>query len=118
MSSSLMGRIGYEADTRFRNRDDSVWQSAEGAEFGEMTRGVEQSFSFVCVFWTCRQSTDYLQLYRHRQGRRRCPWHHQRRPPTTIHWTRENRLRVHSKISVADTDSDSYSPVPRLIVRE
>ena len=43
-----MERIGYDADTMqyyFRDRDGSVWQGAEGAEFGEMTRGVEQSFS-------------------------------------------------------------------------
>lgn len=42
-----MERIGYDADTMqycFRDRDGSVWQGSEGAEFGKMTRG-EQSFS-------------------------------------------------------------------------
>ena len=43
-----MKRIGYDADTMryyFRDQDGSVWQGEEGSEFGEMTRGVEQSFS-------------------------------------------------------------------------
>ena len=53
MSSSVMGRIGHDADTRFRDRDGSVtsvWQGVDRTKFGEMTRGVEQSFSFVGVF--------------------------------------------------------------------
>nr|GAT55772.1 peptidoglycan-binding domain protein [Mycena chlorophos] len=36
-----MTRIGYDTDTGryyFRDRDGSVWQGAEGAEFSEMTR--------------------------------------------------------------------------------
>jgi len=36
-----MERIGYDADTTryyFRDRDGSVWQGLEGAEYGEMTR--------------------------------------------------------------------------------
>ncbi|KAJ3513239.1 hypothetical protein NLJ89_g3061 [Agrocybe chaxingu] len=36
-----MKRIGYDADTGryyFRDADGSVWQGAEGVEFGEMTR--------------------------------------------------------------------------------
>ncbi|KAG5639643.1 hypothetical protein H0H81_008804 [Sphagnurus paluster] len=36
-----MKRIGYDADTgryMFQDRDGSVWQGAEGAEFSEMTR--------------------------------------------------------------------------------
>ncbi|KAF5385074.1 hypothetical protein D9615_000991 [Tricholomella constricta] len=36
-----MKRIGYDADTgryQFQDRDGSVWQGAEGAEFSEMTR--------------------------------------------------------------------------------
>jgi hypothetical protein len=39
-----MKRIGYDADTTryyFRDQDGSVWQGAEGSEYGEMTRGVE-----------------------------------------------------------------------------
>lgn len=35
-------RIGYDSDTGryyFRDRDGTVWQGAEGAQFGEMTRG-------------------------------------------------------------------------------
>ena len=45
-----MGRIGHDADTRFRDRDGSVWRGVDRTKFGEMTRGVEQSFSFVGVF--------------------------------------------------------------------
>ncbi|TFK70075.1 hypothetical protein BDN72DRAFT_870467 [Pluteus cervinus] len=36
-----MKRIGYDADTgkyTFRDRDGSIWEGPEGAEFGEMTR--------------------------------------------------------------------------------
>jgi len=36
-----MKRIGYDADTMqycFRDRDGSMWQGAEGADYGEMTR--------------------------------------------------------------------------------
>ncbi|KAF8808206.1 hypothetical protein BYT27DRAFT_7211772 [Phlegmacium glaucopus] len=36
-----MKRIGYDSDTTryyFRDQDGSVWQGAEGAEYGEMTR--------------------------------------------------------------------------------
>ena len=37
-----MIRVGYDSDTgryHFQDRDGVVWQGAEGAEFGEMTRG-------------------------------------------------------------------------------
>ncbi|KAF8830483.1 hypothetical protein HHX47_DHR2001154 [Lentinula edodes] len=37
-----MERIGYDSDSGkyiFRDRDGSVWQGPEGAEYGEMTRG-------------------------------------------------------------------------------
>ena len=43
-----MKRIGYDADTRryyFRDQDGSVWQGAEGAEFGVITRGGAHHFS-------------------------------------------------------------------------
>jgi hypothetical protein len=42
-----MKRIGYDADTRqyyFGDQDGSVWQGAEGAEFGVITRGVPITF--------------------------------------------------------------------------
>lgn len=38
-----MERIGYDSDSGkyiFRDRDGSVWQGPEGAEYGEMTRGM------------------------------------------------------------------------------
>ena len=47
-----MERIGYDTDTMrfyFRDRDGSVWQGTEGAEFGEMTRGVEPFHELVDV---------------------------------------------------------------------
>lgn len=37
-----MKRIGYDADSSryyFRDSDGSIWQGAEGSEFGELTRG-------------------------------------------------------------------------------
>lgn len=37
-----MKRVGYDADTGryyFRDSDGSFWQSAEGSEYGELTRG-------------------------------------------------------------------------------
>lgn len=40
-----MNRIGYDADSGryyFRDSDGSIWQGAEGVEFGEMTRGKKQ----------------------------------------------------------------------------
>lgn len=36
-----MARIGYDADEQryyFRDRDGSIWRSAEGSEFGELTK--------------------------------------------------------------------------------
>ena len=38
-----MTRIGYDSDTgryRFRDKEGSVWEGPEGAEFGEMRKGV------------------------------------------------------------------------------
>ena len=37
-----MRRVGYDADEGkyyFRDRDGSLWEGAEGVEFGEMKRG-------------------------------------------------------------------------------
>ena len=47
-----MKRIGYDADTMrycFQDQVGNVWQGAEGAEFGEMTRGVEPFHELVDV---------------------------------------------------------------------
>jgi hypothetical protein len=44
-----MTRIGYDSDTgrhRFRDKDGSVWEGPEGAEYGEMRKGV---CSVLCV---------------------------------------------------------------------
>lgn len=38
-----MKRVGYDSDTGkyyFRDQDGSLWEGAEGAEYGQMTRGV------------------------------------------------------------------------------
>lgn len=38
-----MTRIGYDSDTgryRFRDKDGSIWEGAEGAEYGEMHKGM------------------------------------------------------------------------------
>jgi hypothetical protein len=38
-----MTRIGYDSDTgryRFRDKDGSIWEGAEGAEYGEMRKGI------------------------------------------------------------------------------
>ena len=37
-----MKRVGYDADTRkyyFRDSDGSLWESAEGNQYGELTQG-------------------------------------------------------------------------------
>ena len=37
-----MKRVGYDSDTGryyYRDRDGSLWQGSEGAEYGELTRG-------------------------------------------------------------------------------
>lgn len=37
-----MTRIGYDSDTgryRFRDKDGSIWEGPEGAEYGEMRKG-------------------------------------------------------------------------------
>jgi hypothetical protein len=37
-----MKRIGYDADTGryyFKDTDGSIWQSSEGSEYGELTKG-------------------------------------------------------------------------------
>lgn len=37
-----MERVGYDADSGryiFKDRDGTLWQGAQGAEFSEMTRG-------------------------------------------------------------------------------
>jgi len=38
-----MTRIGYDSDTgryTFRDKDGSIWEGPEGAEYGEMRKGV------------------------------------------------------------------------------
>ena len=38
-----MTRIGYDSDTgryRFRDKDGSIWEGPEGAQYGEMRKGV------------------------------------------------------------------------------
>lgn len=38
-----MTRIGYDSDTgryRFQDKDGSIWEGPEGAEYGEMRKGV------------------------------------------------------------------------------
>lgn len=38
-----MTRIGYDSDTgryRFRDKDGSIWEGPEGAEYGEMRKGM------------------------------------------------------------------------------
>lgn len=38
-----MTRIGYDSDTgryRFRDKDGSTWEGPEGAEYGEMRKGM------------------------------------------------------------------------------
>lgn len=38
-----MKRVGYDADTGkyyFRDRDGSLWEGPEGAQYGEMRKGV------------------------------------------------------------------------------
>ena len=38
-----MTRIGYDSDTgryHFRDKDGSIWEGPEGAEYGEMRKGV------------------------------------------------------------------------------
>ena len=38
-----MKRVGYDSDSGkfyFRDRDGSLWEGAEGAQYGEMTKGV------------------------------------------------------------------------------
>jgi hypothetical protein len=63
-----MKRIGYDADSSryiFRDRDGSLWQGAEGSEYGEMNRGLEPSLSMILYgmsFKLFGQSADYLRL--------------------------------------------------------
>ena len=43
-----MERVGYDSDTGkyyFRDRDGSLWEGPEGAEFGEMKRGMFAAIS-------------------------------------------------------------------------
>jgi len=45
-----MTRIGYDSDTgrySFRDKDGSIWEGPEGAEYGEMRKGVYNA-GFVC----------------------------------------------------------------------
>jgi hypothetical protein len=39
-----MKRVGYDADTQrytFRDRDGSLWEGGEGADFGELRKGID-----------------------------------------------------------------------------
>jgi hypothetical protein len=47
-----MTRIGYDSDTgryRFRDKDGSIWEGPEGAEYGEMRKGMRKSRSLSLV---------------------------------------------------------------------
>ena len=61
-----MKRIGYDADTMryyFRDQDGSVWQGAEGSEFGEMIKGAEEPFHVVNVFLNLFDSQHITFIY-------------------------------------------------------
>ena len=59
-----MTRIGYDSSTgryRFQDKDGSIWEGPEGAEYGEMRKGMYTFSLYIpveeplpgSVAWTC-----------------------------------------------------------------
>jgi hypothetical protein len=49
-----MKRVGYDSDSGkyfFRDKEGHLWEGPEGAQFGEMTRGMHALFNFIQMTW-------------------------------------------------------------------
>ena len=49
-----MKRVGYDADSGkyfFRDKEGHLWEGQEGAQFGEMIRGMHALFNFFQMTW-------------------------------------------------------------------